>query len=186
MRRAGIAVVLAVLLALLTPSMASANYWAHDPREPGQKHLNIESVSSTVFWGPWELTPREKLVRFRVNFYDWVAWRKVLYPNVYFNMDSFGRPGVDYQLDIFLAKLAGDSTRQPQCWLSHFSRYGNVVLMSAKMKIGPRFATCTFPKTAMRLRPSGNVRWQARTRYRSSIPHFDSAPDDPYQLFPHL
>ena len=148
MKRPAITTLL-ILGLLLTALPASANYSAHDPREPKPKHLNIESASSTVFWGTY-LGFRTKLVRFRVTFYDSVPWRKLAYPRVDFFMDSFRRSGIDYHLELFYLKPVGATKKRLYCWLQRgISAAGTIVLNETQVvayATGPRLATCTFPR----------------------------------------
>jgi len=104
---------------------------------------------------------------------------------------TLDRPGrSDYTIEIFRQKLVGEQNRM-DCSLTRDS--DGVLILSDKDVIysAPgKVATCSFPKLAMKVGPSGVVRWHALTgnvkNAEGAKVGLDSAPDNPLGYFPHL
>jgi len=163
---------------------ARANYGAGDPREPAMKHLNIKHVSSRVFIGNY-LGGRTKLIRFTATFYDSVPWNRIKSPSVHFFMDTLkGTRSGEYVVEFFRLKLIGERARF-HCWLERLG--GRLILPDNEMADYSKTnhsVTCTFPKAAMKVRPSGVVRWNVLAHYGNF--NFDNAPNKLDAWFPHV
>jgi hypothetical protein len=173
----------ATIMFVLASGAAQANLSRGDPNDFRYKP-DIKRSTTVKYRGEYLGLPAQ-LIRVTLNFYDQIAWRKVLFIEARF--DTKGTERTDYSATWLKADFIEGGFG---CWLQKGAGLipGAIVLDETEVVASGRTdtsVTCTFPKRAMAV--SKPIKWGAIVAADVDAPIteiFDNAPNRGW--YPHL